>query len=132
MNNIKPFNKNQYPTHAIDIVSLERQEKEAKKSLKKYCLYRSLENIFKIGINVSIITLSITTVQKLLPYNEIQQQRISQIQAEIDKVSPRVQRLEENFGTTFDPQLTRRVMKENTYKVDPTLRPIFFTDIQQP
>lgn len=132
MNNIKPFNKNQSSTNVIDIVSLERQEKEAKKNLKKYCLYRSLENIFKIGINVSIISLSITSVQRLIPYNEIQQHQINQIQEEINKVSPRVERLEENFGATFDPRLTKRVMKENTYKVDPTLRPIFFTETQQP
>jgi hypothetical protein len=63
-----------------------------------------------------------------LPYNSIQQTQISKIEQEINKVSPRVEKLEESFGATFDPQLTKKVMKQNTYKVDPNLRPIFFQD----
>ncbi|MGY6530275.1 MAG: slr1601 family putative cell division protein [Cyanobacterium sp.] len=128
MNNIKPFKKNKPINNTIDSVFLERQEKEAKKQLRQYCLYRSLENVFKIGLNLGIIAFSITSVKNLLPYNDIQQSQISQIEAEINKVSPRVQRLEENFSTTFDPKSSRRVMKDNTYKVDPNLRPIFFVE----
>ncbi|AUC60450.1 hypothetical protein AA637_04375 [Cyanobacterium sp. HL-69] len=128
MNNIKPFKKSKYLHNNIDTVFLERQKKEEKKRLKQYCLHRSLENILKIGFNLGIVAFSVTSVKNLLPYNDIQQSQINQIQEEINKVSPRVQRLEENFSTTFDPKSSRRVMKDNTYKVDPNLRPIFFVE----
>ncbi|MBE9221783.1 hypothetical protein IQ215_03655 [Cyanobacterium stanieri LEGE 03274] len=128
MNNIKPFIKNQNSSNTIDTVSLQRQEREAQKRLKQYCFHRSLENIFKISLNLGIMALSITSVKNLLPYNEIQQSQLNQIEQEINEIAPRVERLEENFATTFDPKSSRRVMKENTYKVDPNLRPIFFTE----
>jgi len=124
MNSIKPFTQNPSSRPNRELFSPRNKNRE----LKQYYIQRAIENSLKITFNVGLISLSIISIQKLLPYNSIQQTQISKIEQEINKVSPRVEKLEESFGATFDPQLTKKVMKQNTYKVDPNLRPIFFQD----
>ncbi len=128
MNSIKPFTKKYSYDSTNDFYISKREQKEKQRTLKHYYMQRVMENTLKITVNVGLISLSIISIQKLLPYNSIQQHQINQIDQEIQKVSPRVQRLEESFGATFDPQLTKKIMKQNTYKVDPNLRPVFFRE----
>ncbi|MFW9995520.1 MAG: hypothetical protein ACFFD4_26015, partial [Candidatus Odinarchaeota archaeon] len=73
-----------------------------------------------------ISVFALMTIKQLLPYHFVQQEKLAEIDIEIAKIKPRVEKLEENFGTTFDPLLTRKVIEKNTYKVDPNLSPIFF------
>ncbi|MBF2057983.1 MAG: hypothetical protein IGQ45_12395 [Cyanobacterium sp. T60_A2020_053] len=105
-----------------------RAEKRQQKKVKKKIFQQTVETTLRLTVNISISALAIFSVKELLPYHSVQQAKLAEIDGEIAKIRPRVERLEESFGATFDPQLSQKVMKQNTYKVDPNLRPIFFKD----
>lgn len=133
MNNIKPFSKtsltqNNTEQKHIENVLKSRAEKKQQKKVKKKIFQQTVETTLRLTVNLSISALAIFSVKQLLPYHNVQQEKLAEIEGEIAKIQPRVERLEESFGTTFDPQLSKKVMKQNTYKVDPNLRPIFFRD----
>jgi hypothetical protein len=93
---------------------------------KRANLEKTIETSLKIFVNVGISVLAILSIKHLLPYHFAQQEKIAEIDGEIAKIRPRVEKVQEDFGTTFDPKSTRKVMEQNTYKVDPNLSPVFF------
>jgi cell division protein FtsB len=105
-----------------------RTLKKEKIQKKRANLEKAIETSLKIFANVGISVLAIFSIKHLLPYHLAQQEKIAEIDGEIAKIKPRVEKLQEDFGTTFDPKLTRKVMEKNTYKVDPNLSPVFFTN----
>ena len=102
----------------------ERQQKQAN-------LRKAIETTLKMSTNIGIAVLAFISIKQLLPYHVVQQEKLAEIDAEISKIEPRVKKLEENFSTTFDPILTRKVVQKNTYKVDPNVSPIFFIEDDQ-
>ncbi|BAQ62030.1 hypothetical protein GM3708_2436 [Geminocystis sp. NIES-3708] len=111
--------------HAESILANRALKKEQIQQ-KRANLEKTIETSLKIFANIGISVLAIFSVKHLLPYHLVQQEKIAEIDGEIAKIQPRVEKLQEDFGNTFDPKLTRKVMEKNTYKVDPNLSPIFF------
>lgn len=111
--------------HAESILANRALKKEQIQQ-KRANLEKTIETSLKIFANISISVLAIFSIKHLLPYHLVQQEKIAEIDGEIAKIQPRVEKLQEDFGNTFDPKLTRKVMEKNTYKVDPNLSPIFF------
>jgi len=103
-----------------------REFKKEKIRQKRANIEKSIEVSLKIFANLGISFLACFSIKQLLPYHLEQQAKIAEIDAEIAKIEPRVDKLKENFGTTFDPKLTKKVMEKNTYKVDPNVSPVFF------
>lgn len=112
--------------HAESVMANRALKKEQIQQ-KRANIEHSIEISFKIIVNVGISFLAIFSIKQLLPYHLAQQGKLAEIDGEIAKIQPRVEKLQENFSTTFDPKLTRKVMEKNSYKVDPNLSPIFFT-----
>jgi cell division protein FtsB len=111
--------------HAESILANRALKKEQIQQ-KRSNLEKTIETSLKIFANVGISLLAILSIKHLLPYHLTQQEKIAEINAEIAKIKPRVEKLQESFGTTFDPKLTRKVMEKNTYKVDPNVSRVFF------
>ena len=132
MNSSLPLNqiRSRHENH-VQSVWDKRALKQEQRLQKQANLKQAIEVSLKISANVGIAVLAIVSFKQLLPYHSIQQEKLAEIDAEIAKIQPRVQKLEENFSTTFDPILNRKVMQKNTYKVDPNLSPIFFTEPKQ-
>ncbi|BAQ64524.1 hypothetical protein [Geminocystis sp. NIES-3709] len=114
---------NLHPESVIANRALKKEQIQQKRAN----IEQTIEISLKIFVNLGISFLAFFSIKQLLPYHLGQQAKISEIDAEIAKIKPRVEKLQEDFGTTFDPKLTRKVMEKNTYKVDPNLSPIFFT-----
>ncbi|MBL1210507.1 hypothetical protein [Geminocystis sp. GBBB08] len=113
--------------HAESVLANRALKKEQIEQ-KKANVEKTIETSLKIFVNVGISMLAIFSLKQLLPYHLAQQEKLAEIDAEIAKIKPRVERLQEDFGSTFDPKLTRKVMGKNTYKVDPNLSPVFFIE----
>ncbi|WP_373479593.1 hypothetical protein [Geminocystis sp.] len=114
--------------HHSNSVLANRALKKEQIQQKRANFEKAIETSLKISVNLGISILAIFSIKQLLPYHLEQQGKLKEIDAEIGKIQPRVEKLEEDFGNTFDPKLTRKVMEKNTYKVDPNLSPIFFID----
>ncbi|MGI0482336.1 hypothetical protein ACN4EE_16320 [Geminocystis sp. CENA526] len=111
----------------VESVIANRELKKEQIQQKRANIEQSIEIGLKILVNVGISFLAVFSIRQLLPFHLAQQAKLAEIDEEIAKIEPRVEKLQENFGTAFDPKLTRKVMEKNTYKVDPNLSPIFFT-----
>jgi len=112
-------------------ISQNRALKQQQRRQKRLNTEKALETGLKMTVNISITIIAFFSVKQLLPYHLAQQAKLAEIDGEIAKIKPRVEKLEEDFGNTFDPKLTRKVIEKNTYKVDPNLTPIFFIDKKQ-
>jgi hypothetical protein len=108
-----------------------RALKQEERQQKQENMQVAIETGLKLSVNLGISLLAILSIKQLLPYHFVQQNKIVEIDKEIDKIKPRVEKLEENFGMTFDPLLQRKVVQKNTYKVDPNLSPVFFVEQKQ-
>lgn len=108
-----------------------RALKQEERQQKQENMQVAIETGLKLSVNLGISLLAILSIKQLLPYHFVQQNKIAEIDKEIDKIKPRVEKLEENFGMTFDPLLQRKVVQKNTYKVDPNLSPVFFIEQKQ-
>ena len=129
MNSIKRFrskgtDKNQH----LQKVLAERSQKRELRAYRKANLEKAIEMMLKIMVNGGISYLAIMSIKTLLPYHATQQAKLVEIDAEINKIRPRVELLEEKFSNTFDPQKAPKVMQKNSYKVDPHLTRVFFTE----
>ena len=132
MNSSVPSNKIRSRHHDhVQSVWNKRALKQEQRQQNRANLQKTIETTLKMSANIGISVLAIVSIKQLLPYHLVQQEKIAEIDAEIAKIKPRVEKLEENFGTTFDPKLTRKVMSKNTYKVDPNLTPVFFVEKDQ-
>lgn len=112
-------------------ISQNRALKQQQRRQKRLNTEKAFETGLKMTVNISITIIAFFSVKQLLPYHLAQQAKLAEIDGEIAKIKPRVEKLEEDFGNTFDPKLTRKVIEKNTYKADPNLSPIFFIDKKQ-
>ncbi|AFZ54592.1 hypothetical protein VKI21_07190 [Cyanobacterium aponinum UTEX 3222] len=112
-------------------ISQNRALKQQQRRQKRLNTEKAIETGLKMTVNISITIIAFFSVKQLLPYHLAQQAKLAEIDGEIAKIKPRVEKLEEDFGNTFDPKLTRKVIEKNTYKADPNLSPIFFIDKKQ-
>lgn len=110
----------------LEKILIERAIKKQQMRQKRANTTKALETCLKIVVNLGISTLAYFSIWQLIPYYRHQQAKLAEIDAEIAKIKPRVERLGADFSTTFDPNLTRKNIEKNTYKVDPNLSPVFF------
>ncbi len=132
MNSSFPIDKirSKHQKH-VESVWNKRALKQEERQQRQADFQKAIETTLKMSTNIGIAVLALISIKQLLPYHDVQQQKLAEIDVEISKIQPRVKKLEENFSTTFDPILTRKVVQKNTYKVDPNLNPIFFIEQDQ-
>lgn len=129
MNSSLPLSKirSKHQNH-VQSVWTKRALKQEQRQQQRIHLQKAIETSLKMSANIGLSIFALMSIKQLLPYHMVQQAKLAEIDLEIGKIKPRVEKLEENFGSTFDPILTRKVIEKNTYKVDPKLSPIFFVD----
>jgi hypothetical protein len=112
----------------LQSVRKRRTIKQEQRQQKQENIRLAIETGLKMSAHIGFSILAIISIKQLLPLHSVQQEKIAEIDHEIGKIKPRVEKLEESFSTTFDPLLTRKVVQKNTYKIDPNLNPIFFIE----
>lgn len=82
----------------------------------------------KLFVNSLLSLTAIAALSKLLPYQQIQLAKLHLIGVERQEVNERVQELRSDFSRNFDPSQTLQVMQDQSPKVDPNQRRIFWLD----
>ncbi len=86
------------------------------------------EIMIKLGINVLLCVTALATLSRLLPYQQVQLAKLQLIGVEKDEVAERVDKLRQDFSRNFDPTQTRQIMQEQSPRVDPNQRRIFWLE----
>lgn len=85
----------------------------------------AVENTAKLIVNVVLVAGALSALIKLLPYNISQQAKLREISTEVELTQSRVTSLQNDFNRTFDPQQAKKIMQEQSSRVDPAQRRIF-------
>jgi hypothetical protein len=86
------------------------------------------EILLKLGINAILAVGAISTLVRLLPYQHLQQIKLNEVRMQVQETERRVNELRNNFNRNFDPQQARKVMEEQSPRLDPNQRNIFLTN----
>lgn len=107
-------------------IKMNRNTQRHQKQRLNSHIEQALEITFKITINGLLIFVAFSALNKLLPYHQSQQEKLAEINVEVEETQKRVNQLRERFNRNFDPSQSKKVMEKNTHKVDPNQRPVFF------
>ncbi len=82
----------------------------------------------RLLVNMVLCTAAIAGLVQLLPYHLSQQSKLGEVRGEVKRTQARVNNLRNDFGNAFDPAQARRVMQEQSYRVDPTQRQVVWEE----
>ncbi len=85
----------------------------------------AIENTAKLVVNIVLVVGAVSALVKLLPYNISQQAKLREISTEVKLTESRVADLQTDFNRSFDPQQARKIMQEQSNRVDPKLHQVF-------
>lgn len=86
----------------------------------------AIEITAKLLVNGILSAAAIVALVKLLPYQLLQQEKLQEVRVKVGETETRVNNLRENFSRNFDPSQTKNVMQEQSSRVDPNRRRIFW------
>ncbi len=88
----------------------------------------AFESCFRLGVNVGLSAIAISTLVYLLPYRTAQAQKLNELQGEVKQTEARVAQTQAEFTRSFDSNQVKRILQEQTHMVDPSQRVIIFDD----
>jgi hypothetical protein len=80
----------------------------------------------RLAVNLVLCAAAIAGLVRLLPYHLSQQAKLRELRTEVKRTEERVQSLRSDFSRSFDSGQSISVMQEQTPRVDPNQRPVFF------
>ena len=80
----------------------------------------------KLIVNGILSILAAFTLLKLLPYQFSQQEKLKEVQTQVQETERRVGELRKDFSRSFDPHQIKQVMQENSPLIDPNKRRIYW------
>lgn len=124
------MNALQKPRPPLEPVEQQRHQVKQKRNLRqrrRLSPYRgmAIENAAKLFVNVVLVVGAVSGLGKLLPYTISQQAKLQEISTEVKLTESRVANLQNDFNRSFDPQQAKRIMQEQSSRVDPAQRPVF-------
>ncbi len=84
------------------------------------------EITIKLAVNGVLSLVALFTLFKLIPYQWSQEAQLKEIKVEVEETEKRVSQLRDDFRHNFDPHKTDRVMQEQSPRLHPTQRRIFW------
>jgi hypothetical protein len=89
---------------------------------------QGLEVGIKLVAYSALSILGIVTLVNSIGYNWAQHDKFQQLSTELKQAQARTEKVNQSFSRSFDPQLQRIGMAENSYKVAPERRQIFIVN----
>ncbi|NER35952.1 MAG: hypothetical protein F6J93_18515 [Oscillatoria sp. SIO1A7] len=107
-----------------------RQTDQFRRRRRKRNFYGAIaaETTAKLVANLLLSTVAISALVQLVPHYRVQQEKLEEIRAEVAQTEARVNRLRSDFGRHFDPEQTKKIMQEHTYRIDPNQKRIIFEE----
>lgn len=93
---------------------------------------RTTEVCTKLSLNVLLILAFGSALFHLIPYHRQQRAMLQEAQETVANAQERVNALHEDFSQVFDPEQTRAIMQEESYRVRPDQRQIIWVDPVDP
>lgn len=84
----------------------------------------AVENTVKLIVNGVLIVGAASALVKLIPYSFSQQAKLHEITTEVKLTENRVDHLQKDFNRYFDPQQSKRIMQEQSNRVEPGQRQV--------
>lgn len=88
----------------------------------------ALETTAKLVTNLIFSAVATSALIQLLPSHRAVQEKLREIQAEVQVTQGRVDRAKASLGRYFDPSLAKSVMQEHTNRTDPQQRQIIWVE----
>ncbi|MDJ0729784.1 MAG: hypothetical protein QNJ33_07295 [Crocosphaera sp.] len=80
----------------------------------------------KLVINGILSAVAVVSLFQLIPYQWSQQAQLKEIRVEVEETEKRVSQLRDDFRHNFDPHKIEKVMQEQSPRLHPTQRRIFW------
>ncbi len=126
------MNALQQPRQPLETVEQPRRVTPQRKARQRKRLspYRgmAIENTAKLFVNIVLVAGAVSALAKLLPYNISQQAKLQEISTEVKLTESRVTALQADFNRSFDPEQAKKIMQEQSSRVDPKQRPVFLIE----
>ncbi len=123
------MNALQQPRPPLEPVEQPRRGTQQRKIRQRSRLHSyqgiAIENTAKLVVNIVLVVGAVSALVKLLPYNISQQAKLREISTEVQVTESRVANLQTDFNRSFDPQQSKKIMGEQSNRVDPKQRPVF-------
>jgi hypothetical protein len=86
----------------------------------------------KLAVNIVLSVCATSAVIQLWPHYRAVQEKLHEIQAEVNLTQGRVNQSRANFNRYFDPSLAKTVMQEQSNRSDPQQRPVILQEPEVP
>lgn len=83
-------------------------------------------------VNIVISVCAASALIQLLPHYQAVQEKLQEIQAEVNLTQGRVDKSRSDFNRYFDPSLAKSAMQEQSNRIDPQQRPVILQESQTP
>ncbi|NEP00921.1 MAG: hypothetical protein F6K58_20110 [Symploca sp. SIO2E9] len=125
MNSIQPSRPTRQPLKPNQKLSRTRKP-------QKLHYYRAVfgETTLRLVVNMVISTAAIAGLVQLLPYQLSQQSKLQEVRREVKRTEARVNNLRNDFSRSFDPRQAQSVMREQTYRFNPSQRQVVWQDLE--
>ncbi|MGK7940309.1 MAG: hypothetical protein AB4062_09210 [Crocosphaera sp.] len=110
-------------------MSMSRQRRSGRQTPSNYHpdhQWVATEITIKLVINSILSAVAVVSLFKLIPYQWSQQAQLKEIRVEVEETEKRVSQLRDDFRHNFDPHKINKVMEEQSPRLHPTQRKIFW------
>lgn len=106
-----------------------RQAYPQRRSRRKESLrILAFEHAAKLAVNSILAIAAVVALVRLVSYNAAQQDKLAQLEAEVQASQTQLEAEREDFQHYFDPQQARLIMREQSYRVVPGQAQIIFDE----
>lgn len=88
--------------------------------------WMTIEVITKLMMNGLLSTIAILSIVRSFNYLRVQQTNLRELQAELQETRQRVSKLAKEFGDSFAPNMTYRVIYKQSHFTEPKRRKIIY------
>ena len=92
----------------------------------------AVETGVKLAVNMVLSVCATSALIQLLPHYRAVQEKLHEIQAEVNLTQGRVDKSRSDFNRYFDPSLAKTVMQEQSNRVDPHQRAVILLEPAAP
>ncbi|MEZ2227652.1 MULTISPECIES: hypothetical protein [unclassified Microcoleus] len=86
----------------------------------------------KLAVNMVLSVCATSALIQLWPHYRAVQEKLQEIQAEVNITEKRVNQSRSDFNRYFDPSLAKTVMQEQSNRVDPQQQPVILQESEAP
>jgi hypothetical protein len=103
-------------------------------SSKRSNPYQALaaETGVKLAVNMVLSVCATSALIQLWPHYQAVEEKLQEIQAEVNLTQGRVNQSRSDFNRYFDPSEAKSVMQEQSNRVDPQQRPVILQESEAP